>query len=179
MTVFPDSRLPFPWLCATISASKCVLATDWAVTAGGEATGSELVGGVGRKGIVEGEEAKFCVDERLEPGCRGEATALLPCKEETDDFLLKLGVVDRGSGPSELELRRSRRAGEAAVLPLKPFLGDIGEDSGRAVLVAEESESRLKDSDIAASLFGTGGKGGECDGVCRRLEGDCSPFMMQ
>jgi hypothetical protein len=139
-----------------------------------------VLGGVGRKGIAEGEEAKLFDEERRETDCRGEETALPPpCKEEMEDFFFNVGVADRGSGPlSELELRRSCREGEDTVLPFNPLRGEMGDDSGRAVLLAPERESRLKESDIAASLFGTGGKGGEWEGVCRRLEGDGSPLIL-
>lgn len=110
-----------------------------------------------------GEEAKYD-DVRRMAGDRGGVAPPTPCNELRDVRLCNVGVEDRSLPPRELELGVLRRGVRAervgmegdAVPSCSWFIegGTTGEDGGRAVAAAEESESRsiLSESKLP-SLF--------------------------
>ena len=102
--------------------------------------------------LVLGEDAKFEEVRRI-IGDRVGVTAPTPCREFNDVRLCNVGVIERSMLPIELELGALRRGDfvgrfnpEVAGVPC-PFglaiLWVTGEEDGRAVAAAADSESRF------------------------------------
>ena len=106
--------------------------------------------------MLLGEAAR--VDEvRRKAGDRGEVFPPVLCKEPNDVRLCNVGVVGRSLPPSEPELGALRRGGFLEWNGLVMVPGNsgaaIGDEGGRGVPAAVESERRFRVSNSAAPLL--------------------------